>query len=212
MGKILIYDDEISIVKKIKADIRGLDLGLKPITFITLDSLREYIYSDDNWMDVKAVIFDLAQKNELDSQDMDFDILKDIKHCFHHRRVPIFIHSAYAMQVEELSELPTVLLFKKGAYSIRNVRDHLAKLQKSGFLDLFSEGRLLNDQISILKRKVNLDDEVLKARMHSEFTSIALNENFIEEIDKILQLENPARETFLKYLKPAVKKIIDSHS
>lgn len=207
MSTILIYDDEEPIVKKIKSAVRGLDLGLKPMVFISLEALREYIYSDDNWENVKAVVFDLAQQKELDAGTMNFEILDDIKWCVENRRVPILIHSAYANQLEVLEKYPTVLLFKKGGSSIKNVRNCLGLMESTGFLDLFCEGPMLKDEVKLLNNKLKWGDEALKKLLHAGFTESFTNSDLLEELTKISKLENQKRETFKKYLEPTIEAL-----
>ena len=206
MSKILIYDDEPVIVEQLKAGIRSLGADLKPIVFVQLKNLREYIYSDDNWDDVKALIFDLAQKKE-EGINNDFEILEDIKWCYENRRVPILIHSAYADELDILKEYPSVLLFKKGGSSIKNVRETMRILEDSGFLDLFCEGPLLKDEVRHLKLNVEWGDKILKIGLHSSFINSFKGQDIITDLSQILSEENPKRKTFLKYLSPAIDSL-----
>jgi len=210
MGKILIYDDEEIIVKKIKSAVRGLNLDLKPMVFSSLKALREYIYSDDNWENVKAVVFDLAQQKELDVGNMNFEILDDIKWCVENRRVPILIHSAYANELDVLKKYPTVLLFKKGGSSIRNVRDCLGLMERTGFLDLFCEGPLLQDEVKLLNTKLKWGDDTLKKLLHDGFIQSFTNSDLIEELVKISKEEEQKRKTFKKYLAPIIEALKNS--
>ncbi|MCH3885201.1 hypothetical protein [Tenacibaculum aquimarinum] len=207
MSKILIYDDEAPIVKILKSAVRALNLDLKPIVFTTLQALREYIYSDDNWENVKAVVFDLAQQKELDEGTMDFEILEDIKWCVENRRVPILIHSAYANQLDVLEKYPTVLLFKKGGSSIKNVRDSIALMESTGFLDLFCEGPLLKYEVKLLDNKLQWGDDTLKKILHEGFTESFTNSDLLEELTKISKEENQKRKTFKKYLEPIIENL-----
>jgi CheY-like chemotaxis protein len=207
MSKILIYDDEPAIVKLLKSGIRGLNNGLVPIVFTELNQLREYIYSVDNWDDVKALVFDLAQKKEEDEGITDFEILEDIKWCYENRRVPILIHSAYANDLDILKEYPSVLLFKKGAHSIREVRDTLGILENSGFLDLFCEGPLLKDEVNLLNLKLEWGSDILKKQLHSSFVGSFKGVNIIENLSQILSEEDPKRKCYIKYLYPSVESL-----
>ncbi|PKA82634.1 hypothetical protein ATE92_0770 [Ulvibacter sp. MAR_2010_11] len=207
MGKILIYDDEEPIVRKIKSAIRGLNLGLKPIVFVSLEDLRDYIYSDDNWDEVKAVVFDLAQKKEEDAGIIDFEILEDIKYCVENRRVPILIHSAYANQLDVLATYPSVLLYKKSGKSIKNVRNDIGLMERTGFLNLFSEGPLLKDELMLCEPKLNWGDLLVKRVLQEHFIDNFKGVNILEQLSEIIQLDNPQRETYLKYLKPAVDSL-----
>jgi hypothetical protein len=206
MSKILIYDDEPNIVAQLKTGIRSLNADLKPIVFIELKNLREYIYSDDNWDDVKAVIFDLAQKKE-EGISNDYEILEDIKWCYENRRVPILIHSAYADELEVLKEYPSVLLFKKGGSSIKNVREAIRVLENSGFLDLFCEGPLLKDEVNHLKLALNWENQTIKNDLHASFINSFRGQNIIADLSEILLKENPKRISFLKYLSPAINSL-----
>lgn len=207
MGKILIYDDEEPIVKKIKSAVRGLNLGLKPVVFITLESLRKYIYSNDNWENVKAVVFDLAQQKELDAGTMDFEILEDVKWCVENRRVPILIHSAYANQLEILEQYPTVFLFKKGGSSIRNVRNYIGLMESTGFLDLFCEGPILKDEVKQLNPKLSWGDDTLKNILHAKFTESFTQSNLIDELTKISKEDDQKRKTYKKFLEPSIEEL-----
>ncbi|MCR9263021.1 MAG: hypothetical protein NXH86_02630 [Flavobacteriaceae bacterium] len=207
MGKILIYDDEESIVRQIKSSVRRLRLGLVPIEFTSLDTLREYIYSEDNWDDVKAVVFDLAQKKEEDEGIMDFEILEDIKWCYLNRRIPIFIHSAYADQLEVLKQYPTVLLFKKGGQSIKSVRECLELFEKTGFFDLFCEGPLIKDVVNQLNKDLKWGDENVKKIIHEGFIDSFKGGDIIQELKALLDGEDVSRQTYLKYLEPVEEQI-----
>lgn len=207
MGKILIYDDEESIVELLKSAIRGLNIELKPIVFIELNNLRDYIYSEENWEGVKAVVFDLAQKKEEDEGVTDFQILEDIKWCYENRRVPILIHSAYADDLDVLKQYPSVFLFKKGANSIKDVRNTIALLENSGFLDLFCEGSLLKDEVKHLNLKLEWSDDLLKRELHSSFINVFKGVDLINELSHIISSENPKRDTFLKFLDPVIKSL-----
>ena len=204
MGKILIYDDEPAIVEKIKSTVRRI-VPLKPIVFTKLASLKNYIYSEENWEDVKGLIFDLAQKKEEDAGITDFEILDDIKWCYENRRVPILIHSAYAEELEVLNQYPTVFLFKKGARSIRNLRDHLTVMENSGFLDLFCEGKFLRNELMVLEPKLRWGDELVKNSLHDHFVSNFKNKDILDQLNDFLKTENPKRNTYEKYFKPAVE-------
>lgn len=203
MSKILIYDDEPAIVEQLKAGIRSLGDNLKPIVFTELTTLKNYIYSDENWDGVKALIFDLAQKKE-EGISTDFEILTDIKYCYENRRVPILIHSAYADELEVLKKYPSVLLFKKGGSSIKNVRETIRILETSGFLDLFCEGPLLRDEVNRLSPTLEWGNETVKIDLHSSFINSFTGQNIVTDLAKILLKEDPKRETFLKYLNPAI--------
>jgi hypothetical protein len=209
MSEILIYDDEPAIVKQIKSGIRGLNLELKPIVFTDLNTLRDYIYSEQNWDDVKCLIFDLAQKHEQDGGIIDFEILDDIKWCYENRRVPILIHSAYAEELDVLKTYPSVLLFKKGAKSIREIRDVISILENSGFLDLFCEGPLLKDEVKLLNLKLDWTDDMLKKALLQSFINSFNNQSLIEDLESILNEEDPKRKTFEKYLRPAINSLKD---
>lgn len=205
MSNILIYDDEPAIVNMLKSAVRSINNGLKPIVFTELENLRDYMNSDENWDNVKALVFDLAQKKEEDQGIMDFEILEDIKTCYINRRVPILIHSAYAEEIDILKTYPSVLLFKKGARSIRAVRDSLAVMENSGFLDLFCEGPMLKDEVSQIKLKLDWDDEMIKQILHSSFIDSFEGTNIIDDLSEILNGDDPKRVTFKKYLSPAIE-------
>lgn len=207
MSKILIYDDEPAIVAQLKSAVRGLNVGLEPIVFSELGHLRAYIHSSDNWDDVKALIFDLAQKREEDEGITDFEILEDIKWCYENRRVPILIHSAYAEELDILKTYPSVLLFKKGGRSIREVRDAIAILENSGFLDLFCEGSLLKDEVTQLNLQLEWGSAAIKKELHLGFISSFENVNIMEDLLAICKEQNPKRVTFLKYLNPAIESL-----
>lgn len=207
MSKILIYDDEEKIVKLLKSAVRGIGAGLKPIVFTELKSLREYIHSDENWDEVKAVVFDLAQKKEENAGVIDFEILEDIKYCYDTRRIPILIHSAYANKLEVLESYPSVLLFKKGATSIRDVRNTLATMEQAGFLDLFCEGPILKDEVKQLNLNLEWGNDLIKRSLHSSFVSTFTNQDIMTELSQIILEENPKRATFLKYLNPAIESL-----
>lgn len=210
MSKILIYDDEPTIVAQLKSGIRNLNAGLKPVVFTELKSLRDYIYSDDNWDDVKGLVFDLAQKKEEGAGITDFEILEDIRWCYENRRVPILIHSAYAEELEVLKTYPSVLLFKKGARSIREVRDCIGLLENSGFLDLFCEGPLLKDEVRNANTGLGWGDDVIKRHFHSSFIQTFKGANLLDDLGDILNRnKNPKRETYQKYLHPAVQVLND---
>lgn len=207
MGKILIYDDEESIVRQIKSSVRGLKLDLVPIVFTSLDALREHIYSEDNWDDVKAVVFDLAQKKEEDAGIMDFEILEDIKWCYLNRRIPILIHSAYADQLEVLKQYPTVLLFKKGGQSIKSVRECLGLFEKTGFFNLFCEGPLVKDVVNRLDKNLKWGDENVKKIIHEGFIDSFKGGDIIHDLKALLVEEDVSRQTYLKYLKPVEEQL-----
>jgi CheY-like chemotaxis protein len=207
MSKILIYDDEPAIVEKLKSAVRGIHKNLKPIVFTELNDLREYMNSNDNWDDVKALVFDLAQKKEEDEGIMDFEILEDIKKCYEHRRVPILIHSAYAEELDVLKSYPSVLLFKKGARSIRSVRDSLSIMENSGFLDLFCEGPLLKYEVNQLNLKLEWDDDMLKESLQESFINTFKGTDVIVDLLQILKEDDPKRTVFLKYLNPAIESL-----
>lgn len=206
MSEILIYDDEPAIVAKLKSAVRKIG-DLKPIVFTELNGLREYIYSDDNWENVKGLVFDLAQKKEEDAGITDFEILEDIKYCTENRRVPIFIHSAYAEELDVLRAYPSVLLFKKGARSIRNVKECLSIMENAGFLDLFSEGPSLRDDLMVLEPKLKWGDDLIKRTLQEHFITNFKDVDIIEQLSEILKTQNPKRETYLKYFKPAVDSL-----
>lgn len=210
MSKILIYDDEETIVKQLKSGIRALDLELKPIVFTELEILKKYIYSEENWEDVKALVFDLAQKKEEDEGITDFEILVDIKWCYENRRVPIIIHSAFAHKLEILKKYPSVFLFKKGAHSVRSVRDTIAILEKSGFLDLFCEGPLLKDEVKQLKLNLEWGDDLLKSQLLNSFIDNFINRDIIQDLSEIIDNnddKNIKRITFSKFLSPAIESL-----
>ena len=209
MGKIIIYDDEQDIVKKLKAGIRKVDLT--PIVFTDLERLREYIRSDENWKDMQALIFDLAQAEEALSNDHKYAIVEDILYCYSTRRVPIFIHSAYAELVDVLQDLPGVFLHKKGGLSIRKLRKDLDIMKKSGFLDLFSEGSLLDDQVRIINRKLKKTDiNEVKQLLHAEFINIFRDDEIMNNLESIIEHnDEPERICFERYFEPAKHRIME---
>lgn len=208
MGKIIIYDDEPKIVQQLKSGIRKV--GLTPNVFTDLKALRKYIYSEENWDDMQALIFDLAQAFEAESGDHNYAIIEDIIHCYKNRRVPILIHSAFAEQVESLQDLPGIFLYKKGATAIRRIRDDLHTMKESGFLDLFCEGSLLNDEVRVLQERLGIDQDVIKSLLHDEYVDLFRNhETIIEDLREIVaNNERPVKVCYERFLKPAVDKII----
>ncbi len=207
MGKIIIYDDEPLIVKQLKAGIRKVELT--PIEFTDLERLREFIKSDENWSEIQALILDLAQAMEVESGTKNYAILEDIKYCYKNRRVPILIHSAFAEQVEDLQGLPTVFLYKKGRNAIRKIRQDLETMKISGFLDLFSDGPLLDDQTRIIQKDVPIGTGEIKQLLHTEFVTIFRDtDNILDELNRII-MENtqPELVCFERFLKPIIGKI-----
>lgn len=209
MGKIIIYDDEPLIVEQLKTGIRKVDLT--PMEFSQLSILRTYIRSEENWTDIQALVFDLAQASEAESGDHDYAIIEDILLCYQTRRVPILIHSAFAEQVEALQDLPGVFLYKKGQNAIRNIRHDLDIMKKSGFLDLFAEGSLLDDQVRLIKQRLGIDDDsTVKSLLHGEYVAIFRSHtSIVEDLESMIaQNDRPEQACFERFMKPAVDRIL----
>lgn len=210
MGKIILYDDQPEIIKKLKTGIRKVDLT--PIVFTELERLREYIYSDQNWDEMQALIFDLAQAMEVDDENHNYAIIADILYCYENRRIPILIHSAYAELVEKLQNLPGVFLYKKGGLAIRQIRTDLGIMKNSGFLDLFSEGPMLADQTKRMMAKTGKSEKEIKLMFHKEFRDVFAGHDIVAELSQILkEFEDPVRECFTRFFEPARERIAKSN-
>lgn len=207
MGKIIVYDDERLIVQKLKSGIRRV--GLTPVEFTDLRVLRTYIYSEENWDGIQALILDLAQAFEAESGEHNYAIIEDILHCYNTRRVPILIHSAFAEQVDELQDLPGIFLYKKGGQAIRSIRNDLDTMKKSGFLDLFCEGPMLDDEVRVIQERLGIDQFIIKSLLHDEYVDLFRNHaSIMDELREIVADGNePVKVCYERFLKPATNRI-----
>jgi hypothetical protein len=176
-GKIIFYDDQPEFTSQFEALMQ--DSGFKIVTFTDIDKLREALKNQQLMSETKALIFDLARNQQESNQTRDFEILRDIEEQFHTYRIPIFIHSAFASQITNFDNKGTVWKIDKSGTSLSNIVDIIGKLDRAGFMDAFTPGGVI--------------EQNLMQELHKSFT-----EQFrIGEIEKIIQtLEHDDPEEF----------------
>ncbi len=140
-GKILFYDDDAVIISQFTELMN--DTSFEIISFTDLDVLRKAIADTPILNDVKVLIFDLARNKQEGGLTKDFEILHDINEKFHQFRIPIFIHSAFANDIEDFKNSGTVWKIEKSGDSIEYIVNTIAKLDESGFLEAFTPGGII---------------------------------------------------------------------
>lgn len=146
-GKIIFYDDQPEIIDQFEALMQDSEFEIKK--YSDLDDLRKDIANPDNLINVKALIFDLARSKAEGGLTKDFEILADIDQKFHQYRIPIFIHSAFANDIDHFSNNGTVWKIEKSGTSLENITEIISKLDESGFLEAFTPGGIIEQSLFV---------------------------------------------------------------
>jgi hypothetical protein len=135
-GKIVFYDDDQTLVNQF--DELMSESGFEIIKYSDFNTLRKEIAEPNNLIDTKALVFDLARSKEEEGLSKNFEILKDINEKFDQYRIPIFIHSAFANEIDDFKNCGTVWKIEKSGTSLANIVEIITKLDDSGFLEAFT--------------------------------------------------------------------------
>lgn len=165
-SRIIFYDDDIEFYEAFRKLLDNDSFEL--ITFESFEELRAALHDSNTMENVKVLVFDLARDTKEAEQTRDFVIIKDIMEKFDQYRIPIIIHSAFALEIEHFSNCGTVWKIEKSSDSIEKVVDIINNLNESGFLEVFTPGGEI--------------EKTLMSELHRNFT-----EQFREgEIEKII--------------------------
>jgi len=171
-GRIIFFDDDKDIINQFEELISESDFSV--IKYNDIESLRTDLSIPQNLFNVKVLIFDLARSKAENGSAKEFEILQDIHEKFHNYRLPIFIHSAFANDIDQFRNKGTVWKVEKSGNSLLRLVEIINKLHQSGFLDTFMPNGIVEQQ--------------LFAELHKSFT-----EQFRDgEIEKII---NSVQET-----------------
>lgn len=174
-GKVIFYDDDDTIISQFEELMGGSEFEL--VKYTDLDVLRKDIAGNSKlFEDARALIFDLARNKAEGGLSKDFEILKDIEEKFHQYRIPIFIHSAFANDIENFQNNGTVWKIEKSGTSISQIVETITKLDESGFLEAFTPGGII--------------EQNLFAELHKSFTE-QFRKGEIEKIINSIKLDNP---------------------
>ena len=125
-GKIVFYDDDQTLVNQF--DELMSESGFEIIKYSDFNTLRKEIAEPNNLMDTKALVFDLARSKEEEGLSKNFEILKDINEKFENQyRIPIFIHSAFANEIDDFRNCGTVWKIEKSGTSLVNIVEIITK-------------------------------------------------------------------------------------
>ena len=122
------------------------------LEYITCESKEEFEAAVENHANsIKALIFDLlseeASKEELEAKDAEF--LEKIRSSFADYNIPVFIYSGYLEAVKnEFEYCGTVYKFDKDQ-EIKLIFDKILFLYKSGFIEIFSPGGILEKELHV---------------------------------------------------------------
>lgn len=144
-GTIIFYDDDPDFTSLFHELMKesGFDIKL----YNNLEELRGGLNDEELMLQTKCLVFDLAKDKLEAQQTREFEILDDITAKFHTLRIPIFIHSTYAKEIPHFKNNGTVWKIVKGAKSMETVVDTINKLDESGFIEAFTPGGLIEQNL-----------------------------------------------------------------
>lgn len=145
-GTILLYDDDKSIRDSFGKIFPQLEIDLTYLPFETEETLVNFLLTKEESVDAQVLIFDLA-KNDSEIQSKSYSITKFIKENFNTKRLPLFIHAAFADEYSEFNNNGTVFKIKKSDTSIKEVCETVKLLFQSGFLEIFRPNGIIENSI-----------------------------------------------------------------
>ena len=192
-GNIIFYDDDKILVNQFDELMIGSGFEIKK--YSDFDVLRKDISDPSNMLDTKALIFDLARSKEEEGFSKKFEILKDINEKFDLYRIPIFIHSAFANDINDFNNNGTVWKIEKSGTSLANIVEIITKLDDSGFLEAFTPNGIIEK---------NFFEE-----LHRSFTEQFQKGEIVSIIDSIRK-SNPTdykKRTINVFIRIAIKAL-----
>jgi hypothetical protein len=173
-GKIIFYDDDPDFTSQFQQLME--ESGFEIIIFNDLDSLRPALSNKDIMHETKCLVFDLAKDKDEAKQTRNFAILEDIAAKFNELRIPIFIHSTYAEDIQNFNNCGTVWKIAKSGTSVATVVDTITKLDESGFIEAFTPSGLI--------------EQSLMQELHKSFTE-QFRDGEIEKIINSIKISDP---------------------
>lgn len=143
---LIVFDDEKQFREIYKEMFPKLSINLKTMECSTKDEIRKVLKDPEIMGRAKVLVFDLSTSKE-EAETLNFDILKDIASNYRKYPIPIFIHSAFAHKVEGYENLGTLFKIKKSADSAEGILSKIKLFHDSGFLDIFSPGGFLENEL-----------------------------------------------------------------
>lgn len=186
---LVVFDDEKGFREIYRQHFPKMGINMEVTECSTKEKIREVLQDPSIMGRAKVLVFDLSASKE-EAQSQNFEILHDIERYHSRYPIPIFIHSAFAEQIEGFDNLGTLFKIKKGSDSVEAIINKIQLFYNSGFLEIFSPGGTLETQIHL---------EILKA----------FNEQFKgEEIELIIKsIEHSGVESFRERVKSVFERI-----
>lgn len=145
-GVVLLLDDDQNNLDTFSHLYEQCDIDLTLMPFKDIEKFRSAIKEETVKPNIKAVIFDLVQKQS-EETGAEFEVSKDIKDIFDSNRIPIFIHSAYIHKYSDFEDKGTVFKIPKSATSTQTILDKIILFHDSGFFDIFCPGGIIEREI-----------------------------------------------------------------
>lgn len=189
-------EDDAAIVNAFTRQFEG-EVESELVTFSTYTDYEEGV-KKYNTQDVKCVIFDLSN-DSIEDENTDTDSYTSvglIREQYMRHRIPIFIHSAKLSHLVSFEGLGTIIKKEKTSSSIEEITNSISLMEKSGFLDIFCQNGLIENQIM--------------RNIHQAFTSqFAHNEieNIIKSIQTTSAAESFSSRTFEVFERLAMRAV-----
>lgn len=143
---IILIDDEESIRNGFKQFFEDTELDIDFIACSSLNEFQKEISDENKKQFIKTWIVDLSNlPEEVDSKT--YEIAGFIEESYNTNRIPIFVHSANLQYYDELDNKGTVFKIPKGKDSVDDIGERILQMQRSGFLDIFCHGGILEQKI-----------------------------------------------------------------
>lgn len=170
IGVIIHLDNDRQILEISKDLFDQCEIDLEYIICQTKEEFNEKLSEHRN--NIKCLIFDLLSQEpgneELSGSNAEF--LEDVKTGFANFNIPIFVYSGYLQALDNnFSNCGTVFRIDKGNDDFKEkIIDRISLFYKSGFIDVFCPG-------GILEKQIHID-------LHESFTKQFIHDHEIEKI------------------------------
>lgn len=156
-----------------------MELGLDYITCSSKDEFESHLKNTQ--LPVKSLIFDL-----MDTSSSDPVFLEKIETAFLRYNVPVFIYSGFLESINDrFDNNATVYKFDKAKADVAAVFDKIKFFSESGFLDVFCQGGILDNELSFDLNKAFINQFVSNEEMERIITQIKGEKSFDETNERI---------------------------